>query len=192
MTPSNPFLEVFETIFGRPFVKRFAYAIGRLSCVSVCLWRWCIVAKRLDGSRCHLVQSGKLCSMGTQLPPQKGHSHPIFGPCLLWPNGWMDQDATWYGGRPRPRPNCVRWGPSSLSLPPKRGHSSSPIFSQCMLWPNGWIDQYATWYGGKPRRRPHCVRWRPIPPPRKKGSHQRSNFSADVYCGQAVAHLSNC
>jgi len=19
----------------------------------------------------------------------------IFGPCLLWPNGWMDQDATW-------------------------------------------------------------------------------------------------
>jgi len=27
---------------------------------------------------------------------------PIFGPCLLWPNGWMDQDATWYGGRPRP------------------------------------------------------------------------------------------
>jgi len=21
---------------------------------------------------------------------------PIFGPCLLWPNGWMDQDAAWY------------------------------------------------------------------------------------------------
>jgi len=20
---------------------------------------------------------------------------PIFGPCLLWPNGWMDQSATW-------------------------------------------------------------------------------------------------
>jgi len=20
--------------------------------------------------------------------------HPIFGPCLLWPSGWMDQDAT--------------------------------------------------------------------------------------------------
>jgi len=20
---------------------------------------------------------------------------PIFGPCLLWPNGCMDQDATW-------------------------------------------------------------------------------------------------
>jgi len=22
----------------------------------------------------------------------------VFGPCLLWPNGWMDQDATWYIG----------------------------------------------------------------------------------------------
>jgi len=41
------------------------------------------------------------------------HSPEIFGPRLLWPNGWMDQYATWYGGRPRPRPHCVRWGPSS-------------------------------------------------------------------------------
>jgi len=22
---------------------------------------------------------------------------------VLWPNGWMDRDATWYGGRPPPR-----------------------------------------------------------------------------------------
>jgi len=29
-------------------------------------------------------------------PGKKGTPHPIFGPCLLWPNGWMDQDATWY------------------------------------------------------------------------------------------------
>jgi len=30
-------------------------------------------------------------------PPEKRHSgpHPIFGPCLLWPNGWMDEDTTW-------------------------------------------------------------------------------------------------
>ena len=28
---------------------------------------------------------------------------------ILWPNGWMDQDATWYRGRPRPRRHCVRW-----------------------------------------------------------------------------------
>ena len=28
-------------------------------------------------------------------------------------NGWMDQDATWYGGWPWPRRRRVRWGPSS-------------------------------------------------------------------------------
>jgi len=27
--------------------------------------------------------------------PQKGMKSPIFGPCLLWSYGWMDQDATW-------------------------------------------------------------------------------------------------
>ena len=33
---------------------------------------------------------------------------PIIGPFLLWPNGGMHQDATWYGGRPQPRRLCVR------------------------------------------------------------------------------------
>jgi len=28
---------------------------------------------------------------------------PVFGPFLLWPNGWMHQDATWYVGKPQPR-----------------------------------------------------------------------------------------
>jgi len=35
--------------------------------------------------------------------PEKGAEPPISGPCLLLPNGWMDQDATWYGVRPWPR-----------------------------------------------------------------------------------------
>ena len=30
--------------------------------------------------------------------PPKGAQPPIFGPCLLWPNGGMDQDGTWHGG----------------------------------------------------------------------------------------------
>jgi len=33
--------------------------------------------------------------MGSQLPPiKKGGTAPppLFGPCLLWPNGWMDQE----------------------------------------------------------------------------------------------------
>ena len=64
-------------------------------------------------------------------PPRKRHSPSTFRPCLLWPNGWMDQAATWYGFRPRPRPCCVRWGPSS----PQRGTSLPPIFGPCLLWP---------------------------------------------------------
>jgi len=31
---------------------------------------------------------------------------PNFDPFLLWPNGWMHQDATWYGARPQPRGLC--------------------------------------------------------------------------------------
>ena len=67
---------------------------------------------------------GHIVLDGTKLPPptERGTAPPHThfrglrtslrsykrGPCLLWPNGWMDQDATWYGpgeivldGRPR-------------------------------------------------------------------------------------------
>jgi len=71
----------------------------------------------------------------SSLPQEKrGHCpSPIFGPRLLWPNGWMVQDATWYGGRPQPRPHCVTWGPSS---PPQKGGHSIPLFGPCILWPS--------------------------------------------------------
>ena len=60
-------------------------------------------------------------------PPLKWHrSPPIFGPYLLRSNGCIDQDATWYGGRPRLKRLCVRWGPRSPS--PKRGRGSAPKF----------------------------------------------------------------
>jgi len=38
---------------------------------------------------------GHIVSDGDSSPSHKGHSLPIFDPYLLWPNGWMDQDATW-------------------------------------------------------------------------------------------------
>jgi len=47
---------------------------------------------------------------------------PIFRPYLLWPKGWMEQDASWYGSRPQPKPRCVRRGPSS---PPRRERSTA-------------------------------------------------------------------
>jgi len=52
--------------------------------------------------------------MGSQLP-LKGAQPPVFGSCLLWPNGWMDEDVTWYGSRPRPRTHCVRRNPALLA-----------------------------------------------------------------------------
>ena len=75
---------------------------------------------------------------GDLTPPKReaevGDRAPIFGQCLLWPNGWMHQDATWYGGRPRPtrgrpRPtrHCVRCG---RSYPPEKGHTTPAKF-----WP---------------------------------------------------------
>jgi len=61
-------------------------------------------------------------------PPQKGCGapSPIFGPCLLWTNGWMDQHCTWRGSGHWFRPHCARWGPSS---PPQKRGRAHPQFS---------------------------------------------------------------
>jgi len=64
---------------------------------------------------------GDIVLDGDPAPPSpKGGRAPslIFGPCLLWPNGWMDQGGTWHGGGPWCRPHCARWGHSCP--PPKR------------------------------------------------------------------------
>ena len=73
---------------------------------------------------------------GDPAPSAKRGGAPTFSLRLLWPNGCMDQDATWYGGTPWFMRHCVRWGPISL---PVKGHSP-PIFGQCPLWPYGWMD----------------------------------------------------
>ena len=40
-------------------------------------------------------------------PEKRAHPPPPnFGLCLLWPNDWMDEDAAWYGNKPRLRPHC--------------------------------------------------------------------------------------
>ena len=71
---------------------------------------------------------GDIVIDGDLAPPRRRGIAPIFGPCLLWPNGWMDQDATWS--------HCVRWEPS----PPPQG-AQPPIFGPCLLWPNGRPSQ---------------------------------------------------
>ena len=136
-------------------------------------------------SRRHCVRWGSSSSS------QKGdRAPPIFGPCLLWPNSWMDQDGTWYRCGPRSRPHCARWGPSSAS--PKRRHS--PQFSAhlycgqaagCIKMPFGMevglspgdfvLDGEPV--TPRPRHRPHL---------QEKGHAQPHQFSAHVYCGQTA------
>jgi len=65
---------------------------------------------------------------GDPAPPsaKRRQSPQIFGPCLLWPNGWMDQDGTWYRDRPQPRRLCVRGTqpPRQKALAPPRQFSA--------------------------------------------------------------------
>jgi len=95
--------------FGRPFVKRFAlwYQIvvclsylsfsvliyHVLSCLSVCLSvtlvycgqkSWMDQDDTWHAGPCHIVLDGDSAPKEAQPPPT------IFGPYLLWPNGWMD------------------------------------------------------------------------------------------------------
>jgi len=105
---------------------------------------------------CDIVLDGDPAS-----PPLKGHSPPNFRPSPLWPNGWMDQDATWDGGKPCP----VLDG---LAAPPKRGTAPPQVFGACLLWPNGWMDEDATWYGS--RSRPRHIVLDGVPAPSERGT----------------------
>jgi len=119
--------------------------------------------------------------MGTQLPlPNKGAKPPIFGPCLLWPNGWMDEDGTWHGGGPRSRPHHIVLDGD----PAPTKEAQPPIFRPCVLCPNGGIHQDTTCYGGRPQPKRHCVRWA-LSSPSSQGA-QSPQFSAHVRCGQTV------
>ena len=153
-------------IFGRPFLKRFALSYRTAVC-PVCLsvsllycsqtvgWIKMKLGMRVGLGPGHIVLDGDLAPL-----PKKGAQPPIFGSCLLWPNGWVDQDGTWHGG-------CLGSGHIVLdghSAPlPKKG-AQPPIFGPCLLWQNSWMDQDATWYDGRPRPRRHCVRCRPSSP----------------------------
>jgi len=183
-------------VVGRPFVKRFAlcYRTVVLSC-SVCLSCLSVLSVTLlccgqtvGRIKMKLVMQvgsslATLC-MGSQLSLPKGAQPPIFGPYLPWPSGRMDQDATWYGGRSRPKRHCVRWGPSSPS--PKRGHSPQFSAHVCCGQTAGWIKMPL---GMKVDLGPgHCVTWGPISTP----TGHSPQFLAHVHCGYSVAHLSYC
>jgi len=104
---------------------------------------------------------------------------------VLWPNGWMDQDDTWYGGRPRPGHIVLHGDPAP---PPPKGHNPQFSAHVCFGQTAGWIKiPLGTKVGLGPGN--IVLHWDPAPPP-KMG--QTPRFSAHVYCGQMVAHLSYC
>jgi len=77
---------------------------------------------------------------GDPAPPKKGatHSSPHFSAHIHCGQtaGWMkmpNEDATWYGDRPRPRPHCVRWEDPAL---PRKWAQQPPLFG-----PNGGPSQ---------------------------------------------------
>ena len=83
--------------------------------------------------------------------PRKRAFPPLnFGPCLLWPNGWMDEDAAWYGSRPRPTPHCTRRGSSSR----ERG-TAAALFSAHIYCGHG-----------RPSQKQCCSFWRTSSRPR--------------------------
>ena len=78
-----------------------------------------------------------LCYMQAQLHHSQGAQPPDFGPCRLWPNGCMDQDATYYECRRLPKPHCITWDPA----PSSQKRHSPLVFGPCLLWPNGCPSQ---------------------------------------------------
>jgi len=66
------------------------------------------------------------------------------------------------------------------------------VLSVCnvgVLWPNGWMNQDLTWYVGLG---PDDIVLDEDPAhPTERGTAV-PQFSAHIYCGQTVAHLSNC
>jgi len=97
---------------------------------------------------------------------------------VLWTNGWTGQDEIWHGGRPPPRPFCVRWGPSS----PEIGHS--PQFSAHVRCGQtaGWINMLLGRRQASARAQATLFRWRAAPTP-QKGAQQPPDtvLSANVY-----------
>jgi len=98
----------------------------------------------------------------------------------------MDQDATWYRVGVGPGHGVLNGDPP----PPKKGHSS-PQFSSHVYFgqTTGWIK---TALGKEVDLGPgHTVLDR-AQLPRERGTTAPTLFSAHVYCGQTVAHLSYC
>jgi len=175
--PTSGFLKLFKLSFlGDHLYNGSPYAIGPLSVLFVTL----VYCGQTFRCQCRLALDGDPA-------PQKGHSPLIFGRCLLWPKGWMDHDATCCRGRPRSRPHCVRWTQPS---PQEKKAQSSNFRPMSVVVKRLDVSRYHLVRRYRLRPRPHCVLDGTQLP--AKGGTAAPQFSAHVYCGRTVAHLSNC
>jgi len=62
---------------------------------------------------------------------------------LLWPKGWMHQDAIGMETVLSPGDFVL----DGTQPPPQKKRAEPPIFGARLLWPNGCMDQDANWYG---------------------------------------------
>jgi len=116
---------------------------------------------------------GHIVLDGDQLPSPKGHSPPIFGPYLLRLNGCMDQDATWFGGRPRPSRLCVRLEPRS---PLQKGGGAPQILAHVYCGQTaGWIKMALGMEVGL-RSGEFVLDGDPASPPQKRQRSSLPNF----------------
>ena len=119
------------TIFGRPFVKRFALCYQTVVCLSVCfsvtLMHCGQMVGRIKIKRgLHVgLGPGQIVLDGDPAsPPQKAGATPNFRTISVVAKWLHGSRCLLVGGRPWPRRLCVRWGPSSSS--PKK---AQPPFS---------------------------------------------------------------
>jgi len=108
-----------------PPPKRDAEAVDRAPPIFDPSLLWPKYIKMPLGTQVGLGLRDTVFDVDPATPRKRAHPpHPIFGPCLLWPNGWINEDAAWYGSTPRPRLHSTRRGPISR----ERG-TAAPFFS---------------------------------------------------------------
>jgi len=128
---------------------------------------------------------------GPSTPPAKGGGapSPIFGPFLLWPNGWMHEDATWYG-------HSLSAGDFVLDgepvIPPRQGGGAPPPKFSAHVYCGhtaGWIKMSLGMEVGLGLcDATLCSMWTQLPP-EKKGTPTPTLFLAHVYCGQMAGWM---
>jgi len=108
--------------------------------------------------------------------PQRGWSpSPIFGPLLLWPNCWMHQDATLYGGIASAQATMCQM----RTQPPYLKMGGAPQFSAV------YCGEAAAWI--KIPLGTLCSMWTQLRP-EKRHIHP-TQFLANIYCGQMAGWM---